>query len=174
MKTYHKNPRYITERQYTDLEKWLDELGDLGGIVHDLNSDEIPAGNQRSRVFGIIKDEGHIVITEQLDEPTRQGTVARGYIDWHGERYSYRQVRWTPRQCEMANVVANKAGGAWDFDVLANEFDVGNLLEWGFEEVDLGLAGFDLSSVEFKEYDESIADEVEYLECPECGHKWPK
>jgi len=24
------------------------------------------------------------------------------------------------------------------------------------------------------EYDESIADEVEYLECPECGHKWPK
>lgn len=27
---------------------------------------------------------------------------------------------------------------------------------------------------EFKEYDESVADEVEYLECPECGHKWPK
>ena len=24
------------------------------------------------------------------------------------------------------------------------------------------------------EYDESIADEVEYLECPECGYKWPK
>lgn len=28
--------------------------------------------------------------------------------------------------------------------------------------------------VEFPEYDESIADEVEYLECPECGHRWPK
>jgi len=28
--------------------------------------------------------------------------------------------------------------------------------------------------IEFPEYDESIADEVEYLECPECGHKWPK
>lgn len=28
--------------------------------------------------------------------------------------------------------------------------------------------------ISFKEYDESIADEVQYLTCPECGHKWPK
>jgi len=27
---------------------------------------------------------------------------------------------------------------------------------------------------EFKEFDESIADEVEMIECPECGYKWPK
>jgi len=27
---------------------------------------------------------------------------------------------------------------------------------------------------EFKEYDEDIADEVEFLTCPECGHKWAK
>jgi hypothetical protein len=31
----------------------------------------------------------------------------------------------------------------------------------------------DLSSVEFKEYDESIADTVQFHECPACGHKWP-
>ncbi len=29
-------------------------------------------------------------------------------------------------------------------------------------------------NVEFKEYDESVENEVEYLTCPECGHKWPK
>lgn len=28
--------------------------------------------------------------------------------------------------------------------------------------------------VEFKEYDESIADTVEYHDCPNCGHKFPK
>jgi len=33
---------------------------------------------------------------------------------------------------------------------------------------------FDPDSVEFKEYDESIVDEVEWIECPECGHRWPK
>jgi hypothetical protein len=27
---------------------------------------------------------------------------------------------------------------------------------------------------EWPEYDESAADDVEYLECPECGHTWPK
>jgi hypothetical protein len=28
--------------------------------------------------------------------------------------------------------------------------------------------------IEFKEFDESIADTVEYHECPSCGHKFPK
>ena len=28
--------------------------------------------------------------------------------------------------------------------------------------------------VDFKEYDESVEGEVEYITCPECGHKWPK
>jgi ParB-like chromosome segregation protein Spo0J len=32
----------------------------------------------------------------------------------------------------------------------------------------------DLARVEFPEYDEDIADDVEYIECPECHHKWPK
>ena len=27
--------------------------------------------------------------------------------------------------------------------------------------------------VEFKEFDESVADEVKYHECPQCGHKFP-
>ena len=142
MKTYHKNPRTITKQQYGNLEAWLDELGDLSGIVHDLNSDEIPAGNQRSRVFGIIRDQGNIVITEALDEPTRQGTVARGYIEWHGERYSYRQVRWTPRQCEKANIIANKAGGEFEWETLANEFEFDDLIEWGFDEETLLGGGF--------------------------------
>lgn len=28
--------------------------------------------------------------------------------------------------------------------------------------------------VEFKEFDESIEKDVQYNECPECHHKWPK
>jgi hypothetical protein len=35
-------------------------------------------------------------------------------------------------------------------------------------------AGIVPPDVDFKEYDESVADEVEYCECPACGHKWPK
>ena len=32
---------------------------------------------------------------------------------------------------------------------------------------------FDSSLAEFPKYDESVGDDVEWAECPECGHKWP-
>lgn len=32
----------------------------------------------------------------------------------------------------------------------------------------------DLNAVEFPEYDESVEDEVEYIECPYCSEKFPK
>jgi hypothetical protein len=170
VKHYHKNPRQITTKQFGQLGEWLDELGDLSGIVHDLNTDEIIGGNQRSRVFNINHCE--IVLTETHAEPDAQGTVGLGYVIWRGNKYAYRQVRWNAHQCEKANVVANKAGGAWDFDILSNQFELDDLLAWGFEAAELGVG--DVPDVEFKEYDESVADEVEYCECPACGHKWPK
>lgn len=35
-------------------------------------------------------------------------------------------------------------------------------------------AGIIPPNVEFKEYDESVEGTVEYCECPECGHRFPK
>lgn len=35
-------------------------------------------------------------------------------------------------------------------------------------------AGIVPPDIDWREYDESAADDVEYNECPECGHKWPK
>ena len=137
MKNYHKNPRQIKDKQFRDLRAWLLELGDLSGIVHDLVSDEVISGNQRMRAIDIAKCE--IVLTEGPHDPDAQGTVAHGYVLWQGAKYNYRQVRWTPEQCEKANIVANKAGGSWDFDVLANEFDIVNLLEWGFTAGEFGF-----------------------------------
>ncbi len=29
-------------------------------------------------------------------------------------------------------------------------------------------------NVDFREYDEAVENEVEYITCPECGHRWPK
>lgn len=171
MKCYHKNPRQITKRQHADLRRWLRELGDLSGIVHDLNSDEIVGGNQRGEVFDI--NACQIEIAHATDEPDEQGTVAIGYIVWQEHRYNYRAVRWTEGQCEKANVIANKAGGDWDFDILANEFEFDDLLDWGFDKDRLLGAGIGLESVEFPEYDESIADEVKYMTCPKCGEMWP-
>ncbi|HZU06631.1 MAG TPA: hypothetical protein VFB73_11715 [Chloroflexota bacterium] len=35
-------------------------------------------------------------------------------------------------------------------------------------------AGVQAPDVEFPEYDEDAADDVAWLECPACGHRWPK
>ena len=153
----------------------MKEFGDLGGIVHDLNSDEVPAGNQRSRIMGIVEGskltgKGEVVITEQFDEPTPQGTVAWGYIEWEGERFSYRQVRWTERQCEAVSVIANHAGGTDDYDILANQYDLDDLLAWGMTEIE--LLGSDMlvePPEDFPEYDEDISTEHR---CPKCGYEW--
>ena len=137
MKPYSKNPRQITKQQMDDLKKTLAELGDLSGIVHDLNSDQIIGGNQRGRAMDVNTCE--IELTHTAQEPDEQGTVALGFLVWQGKRYAYRRVRWTARQCERANIVANKAGGSWDYDVLANEFDVIDLFDLGFEHRELSM-----------------------------------
>ena len=134
---YHKNPRQITTKQMTMLAHDLAELGDLSGIVHDLNTDELIGGNQRSKIFRL--DECEIQLSEQYDAPDEQGTVALGYVIWQGKKYTYRQVRWDTKTAEKANIVANKAGGTWDFDILGNEWEIDELLEWGFEPFELGL-----------------------------------
>lgn len=59
-------------------------------------------------------------------------------------------------------------------DALLREVDTGSA---ALQEMLTGLAeqaGIIPPNVEFKEYDESVAGEVEYITCPECGHKWPK
>ncbi|GAB4493330.1 MAG: hypothetical protein OHK0045_22610 [Raineya sp.] len=148
-KSYHKNPRQITEKQFNNLKQWLAELGDLSGIVHDLNSNELIGGNQRSRVM--MQDKHEIVLTEIYKKPTNTGTVALGYVLWNGEKYNYRQVRWTPEQCEKANIIANKAGGTWDIDILANKFDLQSLSSWGFESWELHFANEEQDNQEEQE-----------------------
>ena len=167
MKRYHKNPRQITHRQYGDLEKWLAQFGDLSGITHNLPTDETITGNQRCRVIDI--NECEIVIEHKLDEPDEQGTVGLGYVIWQGNRYNYRQVVWDERTAEAANIIANKSGGTWDVDILADQWDLSDLLEWGFEESDLQL---DWGVPDFQpvgEDEQPRLDQKAPITCPHCG-----
>ena len=144
VKHYSKNPRQITKKQFADLRDSLRKFGDLSGIVHNLNTDEVISGNQRMEVFDLKKCQ--IEITDRLPEPDEQGTVATGWVIWEGRRYTYRAVMWDERQAAEANIRANKAGGDWDFDVMSANFEVKDLLDWGFSEHDLQLGDFDFGT----------------------------
>ena len=142
MKEYHKNPRRITPKQLEQLKANIQELGDLSGIVHDLNTDEIISGNQRSKVIDINKCE--VVITEKYDTPNQQGTVAWGYVIFEEQKLNYRQVRWDERQREKANITANALGGDWDYNILKQEFRFSDLMEWGLDNLKKDLEIKDL------------------------------
>ncbi len=35
-------------------------------------------------------------------------------------------------------------------------------------------AAVEIPEVEFKEFDETVEADIEFIECPQCGHRWPK
>lgn len=130
MQQYSKNPRKISEAQLEQLKQNIQELGDLSGIVHDLNTDEIISGNQRSKVINI--NECEIEIVKQYDEPNEQGTIAFGFVIFENQRLNYRQVRWNEKQREKACITANALGGEWDYKIL-DTFDNHDLVDWGLD-----------------------------------------
>jgi len=73
----------------------------------------------------------------------------------------------TLKEVKELNVRLNKnIAGEWDYDILADEFETLNLLEWGFKEKELDL---DYNPI----YKEKEIDELNIEhECPNCGYKW--
>lgn len=141
LKAYGKNPRKITDEDFALLGSSLKEFGDLSGIVLNRSSGELVGGNQRTNFFKLEPEKCKIILTEELDKPSPTGTVALGYVLYNGERFSLRVVDWNEDQEKRANILANKVGGVWDFDKLANAFDVDMLLSHGFKAFEIGFAG---------------------------------
>lgn len=133
-KPYHKNPRVITDSKLDAIKENIKELGDLSGIVHDLNSGEIVCGNQRSRISNI--NECKISYVKKYKKPTNQGTVAVGYVLWEGQYLNYREVRWNEEQREKANITANALTGDFDHKLLA-QFNLKDLRDWNIRPDDI-------------------------------------
>lgn len=137
IKGYHKNPRKITEKMFNLLSETIKEYGDLSGIVLNIRTGEVIGGNQRTQFFK--RNDSDVKIHTTPVKDSKVGTVAVGYVIFQGEKYNYREVDWDEKKSELANIVANKVGGFWDNDILANEFEIDDLKMAGFEEFELGM-----------------------------------
>lgn len=113
LKSYHKNPRTITEESIKDLRKSISRFGVAEPIVINLDNTVI-GGHARVLVLQ----------TDNVEE-----------VDcWVPNRML------TDKQVEELNIRLNKnVAGSWDFDVLANKFDVEDLKEWGFSNSELEM-----------------------------------
>ena len=128
LKPSHKNPRNITEQGLKDLNKSIDKFGLAEPIV--INSDLVIIG-------------GH----------ARWQTLKQQSIKECDCYIPNRKLN--DKEVEELNIRLNKnIAGTWDFDILANEFGLNELLDWGFNERELG--GLSVEAInELNEWNES-------------------
>jgi len=104
------NPRQITKKQFEDLKESIRKFDLVDPIV--INKDmTVIGGHQRLKCCKELKyKDVDCVILDLSKEQERE-----------------------------LNIRLNKSGGEFDMDILANEFDIDDLVDWGFKHVDLGL-----------------------------------
>ena len=106
------NPRQLTKDQYKGLRDSIERFGLVDPIIVNKHKDRkniVVGGHQRLR---IAKELGY-------------------------KSVSCVEVELTPEKEKELNIRLNKNVGEWDYDALANHFDVGELTEWGFTDDEL-------------------------------------
>jgi ParB-like chromosome segregation protein Spo0J len=104
------NPRQISSKQYKDLKESIKKFGLVDPII--VNKDNtVIGGHQRLKVCKELKYvEVECVMLDLSKEEERE-----------------------------LNIRLNKNTGDFDMDILANEFDIEELTDWGFKHIDLDV-----------------------------------
>lgn len=102
---YNKNARSLTKQQATHLKKSLQKFGLIDKPIINLDN-TIIGGHQRISILKKLKEKEIecYIPSEHLDE----------------------------KDLEELNIRLNKNTGEWDYDILANEWNYNDLIEWGF------------------------------------------
>ena len=131
------NPRQISNKQYEDLKASMEKFGCVDPIIININPDRqnvVVGGHQRLRILRELGAEKVPTVSVNLSEEDER----------------------------ELNVRLNKSGGDWDMDILANEFDIVDLKEWGFKDIEFGLNIDKIDDVPFNsETDYPIAKELD-------------
>jgi hypothetical protein len=111
---YYKNPRSLSDKEFKQLKTSLDKFGMIDKpIVNADSANTIIGGHQRKHVL--------------------EASGVKEIECWIPDR------ELSDKEVEELNIRLNKNTGSWDFDVLANEFELPDLVEWGFEPFELGI-----------------------------------
>ena len=109
---YDRNPRTLSDKEQRQLSDSIDRFGLVDKPVVNANY-VIIGGHQR---IAVLLAKG--------------GTAVECWVPDH--------VLPEKEAAELC-IRLNRNNGDWDWDTLANEWDIGDLLTWGFDEDELGL-----------------------------------
>lgn len=165
-----RNPRKISDRQLESLKASLEKFGDLSGIFYNRRTKRFGGGHQRGKA---MPKDAEVTIEREYKKPTRTGTVAEGFIDAWGERFTYREVDWAPDFEEAANIAANKQGGEWDEAKLAEvmaELSEELRKATGFSDEEIAAITQTPDFLPGTEDEQGRLDEKKPVTCPKCGY----
>jgi len=158
LKPDKRNPRKHPPRNLEMIRRSLSEVGAARSIVVDEEDNVLvghgvieaaaQAGIERVRV---VEADGNEIVAVRRTGLTEEQKRKVAYYD----NRSAELAEWLPEQVKL-------------------DVDAGLDLSGIFTETELSLVEQDNTLPSFKEYDESVEDEVEYITCPKCGHRWPK
>ena len=105
------NPRQISTKQYKDLKQSIEKFGLVDPIIINENGYVVIGGHQRLKICKELKHKEVGCVILNLN---------------------------TEQEREL-NIRLNKNTGEFDFDLLANEFCIEELTDWGFKHIDLDI-----------------------------------
>jgi hypothetical protein len=114
-----RNPRIMTDRVQRKLRASLDKFGDLGCIILNETTGNLVGGTQRTTTIAIDPDAKFFIGAKT--EPNKVGTIAEGYVDYKGEHFKARLVRWDESTETAARIAANALHADWDTTMLGEE-----------------------------------------------------
>ena len=109
------NPRQITTKQYNDLKKSIERFGLVDPII--VNEYFVESG------YVVVGGHQRLKICKELKYTEIDCVV----------------LNLSKKDERELNVRLNKNTGEFDMDILANEFDIDELTDWGFKHIDLDL-----------------------------------
>lgn len=155
-----------TERGRYAVEASLRETGAGRSIVVDKDG-RIIAGNKTLEAWADISGEIEIVKTD-----------GKKLIVVQREDLDLSDVEGLARKLAYYDNRAGQLGLEWDAEQLFSDLNAGVDLSGMFfdDEIEAILSSVkdQIPDVDFKEYDESVANDVEMCTCPKCGHEFPK
>lgn len=143
LKDHPKNPRQISKEQYRKLEGLIERFGLIDKPLVNVDN-TIIGGHQRVKILKKKK--------------------VKEVECWVPE------YELTEAEVDELLIGHNLNQGTWDYDILANNFDAIDLLNYGFTEDQLVGKFNDL--IEEIEEKEQKAKKSQQSTCPNCGHQF--
>jgi len=163
-----RNANRHTARGLSELEKSLRRDGWIGAMTTAADGEMIAGSARIEKAADVFGVDAEPIVVET--DGTRPVVIVRKDIPSAADPRAQRLGLADNRIASLDLAFDIEIIAGFSADVIGDLWTPAELTDLAQTLTDDGAP----PDAQFKEYDESVADEVEYCTCPACGHQWPK